>query len=137
MAVKVVLLIMSALALLLGASAFVTPVKPSSFGGSALVAPKFDAPPRAAPQSSTLVMRARNCDLTGARPNRNHRLVSKSHVRTKSVQHLNLQKKRFWWEEGKRTVTMRITCKALRTIKKLGLQKAANKYGVNLSKFRV
>mmetsp|Transcript_20691 Transcript_20691/g.26852 ORF Transcript_20691/g.26852 Transcript_20691/m.26852 type:complete len:124 (+) Transcript_20691:110-481(+) len=118
--------IVSAICLLFCAvscSAFV-----NSFTGSAVAAPKISG-------NSNLVMRARNCDLTGAKPNRKAMLISFSHRRTHTVQHLNLQKKKFYWEEGKKNVTLRVSTKGLRTIKKYGIDKAAKKYNVDLSKF--
>ena len=58
-----------------------------------------------------MTMRARICDLTGKRPNRQAMSVTFSHKRTKKVQGVNLQKKRLWWTEGNKFVTMRISTK--------------------------
>jgi large subunit ribosomal protein L28 len=40
-----------------------------------------------------------------------------------------------WWEEGKKYIRLRVSTKGLKTIKKYGLNKAANKFGLNLHKF--
>ena len=77
---------------------------------------------------------SRVCELTGARAN-NGMAVSHSHIRTKKLQQVNLQKRRLWWQEGNKWVTMRISTKALKSIQKVGLNKFAKSQGVNLSKF--
>ena len=77
---------------------------------------------------------SRICELTGAKAN-NGMAVSHSHIRTKKLQQVNLQKRRLWWKEGNRWVTMRISTKALKSIQKVGLNKFAKSQGVDLSKF--
>ena len=77
---------------------------------------------------------SRVCILTGARAN-NGMAVSHSHIRTKKLQQVNLQKRRLWWKEGNKWVTMRISTKALKSIQKVGLNNFAKSQGVNLSKF--
>jgi len=77
---------------------------------------------------------SRVCELTNARAN-NGMAVSHSHIRTKKLQQVNLQKRRLWWKEGNRWVTMRISTKALKSIQKVGLNKFAKSQGVDLSKF--
>ena len=77
---------------------------------------------------------SRVCVLTGARAN-NGMAVSHSHIRTKKLQQVNLQKRRLWWQEGNKWVTMRISTKALKSIQKVGLNKFAKTQGVDLSKF--
>ena len=76
---------------------------------------------------------SRVCVLTGARAN-NGMAVSHSHIRTKKLQQVNLQKRRLWWQEGNRWVTLRISTKALKSIQKVGLNKFAKSQGVDLSK---
>ncbi|MFN9631209.1 MAG: 50S ribosomal protein L28, partial [Cyanobacteriota bacterium] len=49
---------------------------------------------------------SRVCELTGQRAN-NGMAVSHSHVRTKKLQQVNLQKRRLWWAEGNRFITLR------------------------------
>jgi ribosomal protein L28 len=46
-----------------------------------------------------VVMRERKCELLGKRANRDARLVSFSHIRSKKHQHVNLHEKRVWWAE--------------------------------------
>ena len=79
---------------------------------------------------------SRVCELTGARAN-NGMAVSHSHIRTKKLQQVNLQKRRLWWEEGKKWVNIKISTKALKSIQKVGLDKFAKSNGVDLknSKF--
>tara|TARA_B100000925_G_C21901377_1_gene427252 strand:+ start:557 stop:793 length:237 start_codon:yes stop_codon:yes gene_type:complete len=76
---------------------------------------------------------SRVCDLTGARAN-NGMAVSHSHIRTKKLQQVNLQKRRLWWEEGNRWINLRISTKALKSIQKVGLSKFAKSQGINLKK---
>eukprot|EP00546_Thalassionema_frauenfeldii_P013478 CAMPEP_0178912516 /NCGR_PEP_ID=MMETSP0786-20121207/10310_1 /TAXON_ID=186022 /ORGANISM="Thalassionema frauenfeldii, Strain CCMP 1798" /LENGTH=83 /DNA_ID=CAMNT_0020585115 /DNA_START=177 /DNA_END=428 /DNA_ORIENTATION=+ len=81
-------------------------------------------------------MRARVCDLLGKRPNRQARVVTFSHKRIKKVQHVNLQKKRFYSEELGRNVRLRLSTKAIKTVNKYnGIDAAAKKFNVDLSKF--
>ncbi len=61
--------------------------------------------------------------------------VSFSHKRTKKVQGVNLQKKRLWWAEGNKFVTIRISTKGLRTVEKVGLSTAAKMYDLDLTEF--
>ena len=77
---------------------------------------------------------SRVCELTGARAN-NGMAVSHSHIRTKKLQQVNLQKRRLWWKEGNKWVTLRISTKALKSVQKIGLDKFAKSKGVNLNKF--
>ncbi len=77
---------------------------------------------------------SRVCELTGAKAN-NGMAVSHSHIRTKKLQQINLQKRRLWWQEGNKWITMRISTKALKSIQKVGLNKFAKSQGVDLSKF--
>ena len=77
---------------------------------------------------------SRVCELTGAKAN-NGMAVSHSHIRTKKLQQVNLQKRKLWWQEGNKWVTMRISTKALKSIQKVGLDKYAKSQGVDLSKF--
>ena len=77
---------------------------------------------------------SRVCELTGAKAN-NGMAVSHSHIRTKKLQQVNLQKRRLWWQEGSKWVTLRISTKALKSIQKVGLNKFAKSQGVDLSKF--
>ena len=75
---------------------------------------------------------SRKCLLTGARPNSANN-VSHSNIKTKKRQLPNLQNRRFWWVEGNRWVQIKVTCRAMRTIDKIGLQAFADSAGVDLS----
>lgn len=59
---------------------------------------------------------ARVCDLTGKRPNVAHK-VSHSNIKTKKRQFPNLQYRRVWWEEEGRYVHLRLSTRALRTLR--------------------
>ena len=61
---------------------------------------------------------SRVCELTGANANIGM-AVSHSHIRTKKLQQVNLQKRRLWWEEGKKWVNIKISTKALKSIQKV------------------
>mmetsp|Transcript_8812 Transcript_8812/g.26408 ORF Transcript_8812/g.26408 Transcript_8812/m.26408 type:complete len:84 (+) Transcript_8812:448-699(+) len=83
-----------------------------------------------------MVMRARVCDLLGKRPNRQARVVTFSHKRNKSVQHVNLQWKRYYSDELGRNVRLRLSTKGMKTVNKYGsVDAAARKFGLDLSKF--
>ena len=77
---------------------------------------------------------SRVCDLAGAKAN-NGMAVSHSHIRTKKLQQVNLQKRRLWWDEGNRWINLRISTKALKSIQKVGLGKFAKSQGIDLKKF--
>ena len=77
---------------------------------------------------------SRVCDLTGSKAN-NGMAVSHSHIRTKKLQQVNLQKRRLWWAEGKKWINIRISTKALKSIQKVGLNNFAKSQGVDLTKF--
>lgn len=77
---------------------------------------------------------SRKCDLTGKKAN-NAYAISHSHRRTKRLQHVNLQWKRIWWEEGKRWVKLRISTNAIKTLEKKGLAAMAKEAGINLNNY--
>ncbi len=77
---------------------------------------------------------SRVCELTGSKAN-NGMAVSHSHIRTKKLQQVNLQKRRLWWQEGKKWINIKISTKALKSIQKVGLDKVAKTNGVDLNKF--
>ena len=77
---------------------------------------------------------ARKCLFTGSRPNVANR-VSHSNIKTKTRQLPSVQKRRFWWIEGGRWVTLKVSTRAMRTIDKIGLQTFAEASGVDLSRF--
>ena len=77
---------------------------------------------------------SRVCQLSGTKAN-NGMAVSHSHIRTKKLQQANLQKRRLWWEQGRRWLTLRVTTRTLKTIQKNGLDSYAKSQGIDLSKF--
>merc|ERR1719235_441291 len=78
----------------------------------------------------------KRCALLGTKANRKARKVSFSNKRAHKVQHVNLNWKRFWWEEGDCVVMLKISGKGVRTVRKYGgIGKAAAKFGVDLSKY--
>lgn len=58
--------------------------------------------------------------------------VSHSKRRTRTVQEVNLQTKRFYIESKKRWVKLRVSTRSIRTIAKLGVLAFAKKYGIKL-----
>ena len=58
--------------------------------------------------------------------------VSHSHHKTKRVQQPNLIKKRIYIPEEDRTVTLRLSARALRTLNKKGVQQALKEFGVDV-----
>ena len=76
---------------------------------------------------------SRVCELSGQRAN-NGMAVSHSHVRTKKLQQVNLQKRRLWWAEGNRFIALRVSTRTLKTIQKRGLGAYAKDLGINLAR---
>ena len=72
---------------------------------------------------------ARKCSLTGVR-GLNGNSVSHSQRKTKRVQQPNLIKKRIFIPEENRTVTLRLTTRALRTLNKKGVSQFLKEAGV-------
>ncbi|KAG5180426.1 50S ribosomal protein L28 [Tribonema minus] len=107
----------------------------AAFSATTFAGAKLASHKSAAASSSGLVMRTRNCDLTGKSANRKARVVTFSHTRNHKVQEVNLHTKRIFVPSLRRIVTMRLCTKALRTIDKYGLEVAAKKYECDLSKF--
>ncbi len=63
---------------------------------------------------------ARVCEITGKKPQYGQH-VSHANNKTKRRFLPNLQYRRFWLENEKRWISLRITCAALRTIDKKGI----------------
>lgn len=76
---------------------------------------------------------ARVCQLTKKRPNAGNK-VSHSNIKTKKRQLPNIHKKKIWYAEENRFVTLRVSTRALRSIHKKGLASFAKEAGVDLSK---
>lgn len=66
-----------------------------------------------------------------------HNDISKSGVRTRRPQGLNIHYHKYWWEEGHKYVRLRIATRTHKTIIKNGLQATAKKYGINLNRFAI
>jgi large subunit ribosomal protein L28 len=63
---------------------------------------------------------SRVCEITGKRPLVGNR-VSHSNMKSKRRLEVNLRNKRFWFEEEKRWIRLRLSARAMRIIDKLGL----------------
>ena len=72
------------------------------------------------------------CKITGKRPKTGNN-VSKANNKTKRKQYPNIQKKRYFVPELKRTVTLKISANAIKTIDKYGLLSYLNKKGMSLA----
>ncbi len=77
---------------------------------------------------------ARVCALTGKRPNVANK-VSHSNIKTKKRQLPNLQTRRVWYEEEQRWVRLKLSTRALRTLRKKSLREFAAEAGLDLSKY--
>ena len=64
---------------------------------------------------------SRVCEVTGKRPQYGHK-VSHSNIKTNRRFMPNLHTRRFWVEDEKRFVTLRVSSKGLRTIDKKGIE---------------
>ena len=76
---------------------------------------------------------ARVCALTGKRPNTANK-VSHSNIKTKKRQLPNLQVRRVWYEKEERWVKLKVSTRALRTLRKKSLEEFAREAGIDLSK---
>jgi len=63
---------------------------------------------------------SRECQVTGKKPLVGHN-VSHSNRHTKRRFEINLRSKRFWLEDEKRWITIRVSARGMRRIDKLGL----------------
>ena len=63
---------------------------------------------------------SRVCQVTGKKPLVGHN-VSHSNRHTKRRFEINLKTKRFWLEDEKRWITLRVSARGMRIIDKLGL----------------
>ena len=81
---------------------------------------------------------SKKCQVTGAKPSRGYKYVTrgipkkkkgiglKVTGKTKRRFQINLKKKRFWFPEENRFVTLSLSCAAVRTIEKRGLGTVVN-----------
>ena len=75
---------------------------------------------------------SRVCKLTGKRPLRGNR-VSKSNIKTNRFQYPNLQKKKIFIPELNKSITIKLSVKAMKIIDKLGLMSYLKKQGLTLA----
>ena len=75
---------------------------------------------------------SRICKITGKRPKTGNN-VSKANNKTKRKQYPNMQKKRFFIPELGKSVTLKLSVKAIKTIDKYGLLSYLNKKGMSLA----
>ena len=75
---------------------------------------------------------ARRCDLTGKRPNVANK-VSHSNIKTKKRQFPNLQIKKVWFEEEGRFVRLKLSTRALRTLRNKTLGQFLREEGLTLA----
>ena len=75
---------------------------------------------------------SRVCKITGKRPRVGNN-VSKANNKTKRRQYPNLQSKRVFIPETGRTVRLKLSTKAIKTLDKVGLQSFLNKNNLKLS----
>ena len=74
---------------------------------------------------------SRTCKITGKKPMAGNN-VSKAHNKTRRVQRPNLQRKRIYLPEQGRTVTLRLSARALRTVDRKGLLRYLRDEGLEL-----
>ena len=75
---------------------------------------------------------SRVCKITGKRPRVGNN-VSKANNKTKRRQYPNLQSKRVFIPETGRTVKLKLSTKAIKTLDKVGLQSFLNRNNLKLS----
>jgi len=108
----------------------------SAFAGSRVSRPAPAAAAAAPALSRSAAVRveaSRVCDLTGTRRNKAN-TVTFSNKHNRKWQEPNLQAKKVWWEEGQRFVQLRLTCRAIKTVEKVGLAAMAKEAGLDLWK---
>ena len=76
---------------------------------------------------------SRICKFTGKRPHTANK-VSHSHIKTKKRQLPNLQTKRIWVESQNRFIKLRLSTRALRTLRRMSIEDYARKNGLDLAK---
>ena len=75
---------------------------------------------------------SRVCKLTGKSPLRGNR-VSKSNIKTNRFQYPNLQRKKIFIPELNKSVTIKLSVKAMKIVDKLGLMPYLKKQGLSLA----
>eukprot|EP00240_Pyramimonas_obovata_P007433 CAMPEP_0118929550 /NCGR_PEP_ID=MMETSP1169-20130426/6518_1 /TAXON_ID=36882 /ORGANISM="Pyramimonas obovata, Strain CCMP722" /LENGTH=156 /DNA_ID=CAMNT_0006871765 /DNA_START=63 /DNA_END=533 /DNA_ORIENTATION=+ len=101
----------------------------SSFAGSRLSIAQ--APATVAQPLRLNVEMSRRCEFTKKKANNGY-TVSFSHTRNKTLQHVNVQSKKIFWEKEKRWVHVKIATSTLKTITKKGIDAVAKDCGIDL-----
>ena len=68
---------------------------------------------------------SRICDVTGKKPMFGNN-VSHAHNKSRRRFNVNLQKKKFWFPDEKRYITLRVSTRGMRIIDKKGIRKVVN-----------
>tara|TARA_B100000965_G_scaffold402560_1_gene428785 strand:- start:126 stop:362 length:237 start_codon:yes stop_codon:yes gene_type:complete len=77
---------------------------------------------------------SRVCDVTGKKPMFGNK-VSHAHNKSRRRFNVNLQKKKFWFAEENRFVTLRLSTRGMRIIDKKGIRTVINELRAKGKKF--
>tara|TARA_B100000073_G_scaffold339594_1_gene338251 strand:+ start:332 stop:568 length:237 start_codon:yes stop_codon:yes gene_type:complete len=77
---------------------------------------------------------SRVCDVTGKKPMFGNK-VSHAHNKSRRRFNINLQKKKFWFAEENRFVTLRLSTRGMRIIDKKGIRTVINELRAKGKKF--
>ena len=77
---------------------------------------------------------SRVCDITGKKPMFGNK-VSHAHNKSRRRFNINLQKKKFWFAEENRFVTLRLSTRGMRIIDKKGIRTVINELRAKGKKF--
>lgn len=77
---------------------------------------------------------SRVCDVTGKKPMFGNK-VSHAHNKSRRRFNINLQKKKFWFAEENRFVTLRLSTRGMRIIDKKGIRTVINELRSKGKKF--
>ena len=77
---------------------------------------------------------SRVCDITGKKPMFGNK-VSHAHNKSRRRFNVNLQKKKFWFAEENRFVTLRLSTRGMRIIDKKGIRTVINELRSKGKKF--
>jgi len=77
---------------------------------------------------------SRVCDVTGKKPMFGNK-VSHAHNKSRRRFNVNLQKKKFWFAEENRFVTLRLSTRGMRVIDKKGIRTVINELRAKGKKF--
>tara|TARA_B100001109_G_C18599051_1_gene351509 strand:- start:152 stop:388 length:237 start_codon:yes stop_codon:yes gene_type:complete len=77
---------------------------------------------------------SRVCDVTGKKPMFGNK-VSHAHNKSRRRFNVNLQKKKFWFAEENRFITLRLSTRGMRIIDKKGIRTVINELRAKGKKF--